>query len=211
MKRLISFMFVILLCMALCSCGTDSPEETEVTTEAEVSTETEASTVPDETEPELYWLGDTVSTECIELTFTKYGTTDRYLQVQAEEGYVFVFVEYKIKNVGKEEFDAGPVAPKGTWWSNTDMTDIVCLDYNDGYIFEIPDSVGTAGSTFFTSPDFADMSDLKPLGSAETCECAFHVPEEVVTNTDAPLIVRFFLRSSLDNKEVEVVNYKIVR
>lgn len=57
MKKTLSLLLALVLCLSLCSCGgaTDSPE-------------TAAVTVPTETEPPMYQIGDTVATDIVEFT-----------------------------------------------------------------------------------------------------------------------------------------------
>ena len=55
--------------------------------------------------------------------------------------------------------------------------------------------------------NYPSLDKLSPLGEAKTYRVAICVPDEVVNNTDAPLLIKFYLVKSNGNSET--VTYKI--
>jgi hypothetical protein len=85
------------------------------------------------------------------------------------------------------------------------------VDYNDGYLFfldnvKIPgDNYGGNYSyTIFESNLY--INEIEPLSDAVTCRTVIYVPNEVATNTDAPLLIRIIVPTSNGR---EVFAYKV--
>ena len=154
---------------------------------------------------QTYQVGDTVTSENWELTVTDVvcGTnlettldSDDYLLVDgdfdteiylldgsttekayvAEEGRAYVVVAYDLTYTGKEA---------------TTYNQQMSIDYNDGYLyeehpyinsdFELRGEDGTfQGQTYY---------DVEPLSGTYEIRSCFDVPEDVMTNTEAPLSV----------------------
>ena len=82
--------------------------------------------------------------------------------------------------------------------SGHNVVDIPYVDYNNGYEFEVYPHVGHLSLAMF--------SDLKPLGKAITITSPIQVPEEVKTNTSAPLLVKLRVPNSTGTEEL---TYKV--
>ena len=194
MKKVLSLLLAFVMCLSLCACGggnTDASvddETTAPTTEApvdkdDVSTEKE------------YSLGDTITTDIIEFSLTrvefadqlKYATFSTGEQPDAEymlpttepqsnktfvadEGYTFLSYSYSLKYTGKEEIEV-----------ETAMG--ISADYNNGYTFDVW-SDAYMWSNYVSIDGDTKLKPLDPLGEGRGC---MKVPEEVSTNSAAPL------------------------
>lgn len=188
MKKLTALLVAIVLCLSLCACGggnTDVPADktTASVDKNDISTE------------KAYSLGDTITTDIIEFSLTrvefsdqlKYATFSTGEQPDtgymlpttepqsnktfvANEGYTFLSYSYSLRYTGKEEIEV-----------ETAMG--ISADYNDGYTFEIW-SDAYMWSEYISIKGYTKLRPLDPQGEGRGC---MKVPEEVSTNSVAPL------------------------
>ena len=79
------------------------------------------------------------------------------------------------------------------------------MDYNDGYIFKVESTSirGTNyGGTAFSNHYEEKLTDLKPLSKAIECEVAILVPNEVVDNKSATLLIRMSVPNTNTTSEL---------
>lgn len=206
MKKLLALMLAAALALSLAACGGDSgagDTNTPGTGNGD-TTGTDApsggggdSTSDENTEPEYLQIGDTFKDEHVEITLTDFEfgayldnstgpvgqiNMDYLLPIDvyksnnpynAEFGNTMISVTYEVKYIGKVETNHAP-----SW----------TIDYNNGYIFEPEQSV-VAGSDGWSTISYVP---LKPLEKeAHIIRMYFEVPEEVLTNTDAQLLLNY--------------------
>lgn len=164
----------------------------------------------------MHRIGDVVRSDAMEVILTDIEHADTYTTtysgkndevIPRDEEYQFIIVEFSVKNIGGTELRAFPSPPgEITNW----ITEMVTVDYNNGYTFYI-DDVHATNHTIYSAPNFQSprihTSQLKVLGEAKTAEVAILVPDEVIENTKAPLRIKFSLPTSTGN--VEEVFYTI--
>ena len=118
----------------------------------------------------------------------------------ADEGKVFVILNFSIKNIGKTEFDY--IKTVDSKKDSLMFSAIPCVDYNNGYLFSYDDKLG---SVKLCSTDMT-LKNLEPLSDAFSVQVAISVPAEVQENTDAPLVIKMAVPAT---KGTEVFDYKI--
>lgn len=194
MKKFLALLLSGLLCFSLCACdkGNDTPNTTNPV-------------------QEINKIGDTIGTDAVEVKLKEVSykdeyVTDEYITVTPKSGYSFVVVNFSLKNVGKTDLTYFHIPNGSTYIPGK----IVSVDYNDGYTFMLDDVTVESGvvyseTNFYTN--YPTLDKLKPLGEGATYEVAICVPDEVIENTEAPLLIKFFLVNS--NRASEVVTYTI--
>ena len=190
MKKTISLLLTLVMCLFLCACNSDSESEN------------------------VYEIGEMVSTDAAQLILNSYSFENSYRSIKLgqdgfDEGY-FIVLKFTIKNIGKTNLQ-DPVLPDR--WSNGYFAEMVCVDYNDGFLFYCePISDGTQEWSIksFYAPYDINIHDIKPLSDAIDVETAIYVPKEVVDNTDAPLFAKIALPDSEGGHYgTEIFTYKI--
>lgn len=188
MKKMCILILSVVMGISLCACGKTTTAEKGI-----VSNE----------------IGDAVSTDAAELVLLNVSYEDTFGSVTPKEGYSFVVVDYTLKNIGKTDFGYFLTATGGR---SMCMESIVSIDYNDGYIFYVDDVEGADGKNYdknymYQMSDYLYIRDLKPLSDAVTVQAAICVPNEVIENTDAPLLIKFNLLNA--NEEDVTAVYSI--
>lgn len=158
-------------------------------------------------------VGDTYSTDAVELTLLDVSYQPEYSSfggsIIPEEGYTFVVIDFSMKNIGKNGLVRIPAANGG---ESPYPADLISIDYNDGYTFMVDKVTGENGQTYgddcFAMPFDVTLSDLKPLDKGRNFEAAICVPNEVVENTDAPLLVKFNLIDSKNSLETAIFSVR---
>ena len=154
-------------------------------------------------------IGDTYSTDAVELTLLDVSYQPEYSsfgsRIVPEEGHSFVVINFSMKNIGKNELVRIPAANGN---ESPYPADLVCIDYNDGYTFMVDKVTGKDGQTYgddcFAMPFDVTLNDLKPLDKGREFEAAICVPNEVVENEEAPLLVKFNLIDSKNSLETAI-------
>lgn len=215
MKKTISLLLALILCLSLCACGgsNDSPKATEAPVEAPESTELK--------------IGDafgTDSVECViqeiiwytseEITM-KCGFHNEFLNVEnlfpddqmwgstlitKEEvsDYSFLCVKHTLQNIGKES--VGPVLePDGEILHMLPYGTMEVI-YDDGYTFDF-DSDGRGKYIGFTTP-------LTVLGDPVDEVMIIKLPNKVFENGDKPLKLKVMLPSSKGKVEEFIVSIR---
>lgn len=150
MKKLLSILFCLSLFFSLvgCSSGTaekDSPEKEQQDEKTESNEKTESDETSEEPNvtAETYTVGDTISTETLEMTFTESGVSEdiRYTSTESGiqitsgpsvlEGKKYVFLKGELKNLSKKQLEV-------TMGGTVDV---------DGYAYDLGvDTIQTTGS-----------------------------------------------------------------
>ena len=182
MKKAISLLLALVMCLSLCACGggNDTPS-TPDTTEATQTPTTEATEAPTEPETIELVIGETYSFPAFDITITGFDFTQKAtfpdgdgFNLVPQDGYVTANLYYDVKYTGKTTFHSSYLSP--AW-----------IDYNDGYVFNL--------ETFYYYDSGVDAwlnsGDIDPLTPEFSCKACFFVPLEVSENTDAPLFVTF--------------------
>ena len=214
MKKIITLLLVLVMVLSLCACGGEKASETTNKTSddtgsiEEIDAESEGETEATEAEQIINNIGDTVSTDIVEATLIDVSFEDTYL-VTPKDGYSFVIVDFSMKNIGKNNFGMFI----GNGGNKTKLpSSLVAIDYNDGYTFICDDVEEKNGSiaddSCFCHPNNAYVDDLKPFGEGETYKVAICVPNEVVENTEAPLLIKLYLMNSQYESEVAVYSVR---
>ena len=172
MKKTLSLILALVLCLGLCACGGGEKE----TTPSE--TTVPEATVPPTTEKpqkiELY-LNEAITLGDYEFTITDVEFVKSYStslsHYSTGDGYYYIKVDYLVKNISK----------------TTKWTPIKCLtvDYDDGYIFEIFKSYRDVAQYDGGAENPAEMA---PLSGSVDCRAYIPVPEEVYTS-EKPLSI----------------------
>lgn len=190
MKKVLSVLLALILCLSLCACASNAKSE------------------------KVYEVGEMVSTDAAQVILNSYSFENSYRSMKLgqdgfDEGY-FIVLNFTIKNIGKTNLQ-NPVLPDR--WSNGYFAEMVCVDYNDGFLFYCePISDGTQEWSIksFYSPYDINISDIKPLSDAIDVETAIYVPKEVVDNTAAPLFAKIAVPDSKGGHYgTEIFTYKI--
>lgn len=141
----------------------------------------------------IYKIGDTVTTDIIEFTLNEFNF-ERYYSNKDEK---YAVVNCSLKNIGKTKIDNSTtvkVSNGSTVTYASSIESIMRINYNDGFLFD--ESTNIFGTTW----------DLEPLSPAQTYEAAYSVPQEIIDNTSAPLILEVFLPN---NGTTEMYSYRI--
>ena len=209
MKKLLGALLVAIMIAMVTACG--ASENTESSAEKDVEATVESNSNEDDSS--YYSVGESASNDCVEITLNSVEFESSRLEAAStiipEDGQKFVTIEFTIRNIGKTEL--GYFKKPGG--NSKQIKDMPYVDYNDGYTFMISDVDAADGKTymtmmgFFFDPNEGNLtSDLKVLGEALVCTGSIVVPEEVVTNEDAPLLIGFNVPT--ENDEGQIV-YKI--
>ena len=201
MKRIISLLLAAVMVLSLCACGSSKPQKKsldELTAEdfqaaAEQLMGEEAETqAPTEAEQKVYKLGETITMmdDMIEFTVNSISFTDDPYAIKADSS----FYGYK-PSEGKTclFFDAtlefkGNLKQTFTWFDSAYFTDIIKVDYNDGYEFERKN-----GGFYDSNDNFSSMAQFEALSDNRTRTWieVFEVPKVVETDTASPLLLKF--------------------
>ena len=212
MKRIISLLLAAVMVLSLCACGSSKPQKKsldELTAEdfqaaAEQLMGEEAETqAPTEVEQKVYKLGETITMmdDMIELTVNSICFTDdpstykdtstfRYhAQHGPSEGKTFLIFNASLEFKGnlKQTF---------TWFDSAYYTNLMKVDYNDGYEFE------RIVGEFFDSNDRSEsMAQFEALSDNRTRTWLglFEVPKVVETDTASPLLLKFVALGRTEN------------
>ena len=194
MKKAISLLLALVLCLSLCACGgsnTDTPK----TTEAPTTKATEP--LAEET---IYKLGDIIETDLFKITpsFTGYayelanwpdenfmtpaGQFSGTSAYSANEGKTAMYGEVQIEYIGNEKSDVS-------------LNMSISVDYDNGYIFQGSDV--DMGNCVSIDGDwkYNGQMTFEPLSNYNTriLRYCVEVPEQVETNNDKALLVTFFV------------------
>ncbi len=173
MKKILAFLLIVVMCISFAACGESKTD---------------------------YSVGAMASTDCAELILTSCEFSETYNSIVADEGKVFVILNFSIKNIGKTEFDY--IKTVDGKKDSLMFSAIPCVDYNNGYLFSYNDKLGNVK---LCSTDMT-LKNLEPLSDAFSVQVAISVPAEVEENTDNPLVIKMAVPST---KGTEVFNYKI--
>ena len=173
MKKILAFLLIAAMCFSFAACGESKTD---------------------------YSVGSMASTDCAELMLTSCEFSEKYNSIVADEGKVFVVLNFSIKNIGKTEFDyINTVDGKKV---SLLFSAIPCVDYNNGYLYSYDDKLGNVK---LCSTDMT-LADLEPLSDAFSVQVAISVPAEVEENTDNPLVIKMAVPAS---KGTKVFDFKI--
>lgn len=148
----------------------------------------------------VYTVGDTVSTDCAQLTLQSCEFAETYNSVGMGDGKIFAILTFSIKNIGKTKL--GYIKTIDGNKDSLMYSAIPCVDYNEGYLFSYDDKLGTLDLCSTNSV----LSDLEPLSDSITVEVAIAVPAEVEENTNNPLVIKM---ATPTTKGTKVFSYKI--
>ena len=200
MKKTISLILALVLCLSLCACGggNDTPEVTEAPTETTEAPTTEATKPP--AEETVYKLGDIIETELFKITpsfagysyelanwpdenfMTPAGKFSGTSPYSASEGKTSMYGEIHVEYIGNEK-------------SDVKLKLNVSVDYDDGYIFEGADT--HMGNCISINGDWAYDGNMtfEPLSSNNNriVRYCIEVPEQVEANAEKSLLVTFFV------------------
>ena len=193
MKKVLALLLAIALVLSLAACGGGSS-----------SGNTSENTTTEATET-VYSIGDTAKTDVAEVAVTKVEFADSYNDCYPDDGYQFACVTFTFKNIGKNTI---PRIDKPTdGWTKV-LCSIPFVDYNNGYCFYVGD-VKTKNHNYMDSLFQSNQTlvdSLAPLSNAVNCTSAIYVPNEVATNTSAPLLIKVMVPKS---EGTEIISYKV--
>lgn len=210
MKKALSLILALMLCLTLCACGGEKNENTDTKNSESLAPEDAILNVSDIAKGKICNVTVTAAeyVDVIEDGYKEdlwgYGGEIKYQDVVANEGYSILKISYKLDYTGKE---------KGL--STIDFE----IDYDDGYIFSGHDGHGsptigglTSGFTksyTFRSNITIDVDD--PLTFQNTSGCVYiFVNEEVKNNTAKPCVLRITMPTSLtSDSEEETFTYNL--
>ena len=211
MKKLISLLLAAVMVLSLCACGSPKPQKKsldELTAEdfqaaAEQLMGEEAETqAPTETEQKVYKLGETITMmdDMIELTINSISFTDDPYAIKADSS----FYGYKPSEEKTCLFFDATLEYKGnlkqtfTWFDSAYFTDIMKVDYNDGYEFERKN-----GGFYDSNDNYSSMAQFEALSDNRTRTWieVFEVPKVVETDTASPLLLKFVAIGHTPNNE----------
>lgn len=169
-KKLVLLLSVVLvICGLLCSCGKRDKQSAEFNSTVKIS---DFEVVIDDnilTATQLNGDQD-LGEKFLTTDYTRYGGLCN-TNIVAEDGYVMAVVSYNVKNVGQKE---------------DTFKEKIKLDYNNGYVYEYGDQYYTNGDDVLSDWSLCESITMQPLTTVFFKTC-FYVPEEVMTNNDAPL------------------------
>lgn len=219
MKRLIALLLAAALALSLAACGGEAESENEEGLENDIE--------------EYPMVGETISTDKAELTLNEFELTnylylgddvEQYLTPLteeeakqlapeeefgvAEDGKVFAYFSFTLKNIGKTPLDNFSVYENGNAHSIY-MADYFQIDY-DGYLFGFDNGSDIGVVYQFDSEnyewDFATL-DLDVLSPEETYRGYLAISSQAVENTDSPILLNVQLPNEDGN--IEILTYKI--
>lgn len=175
MKKALSLILALALCLSLCACGESNNIETTDSTQPTTNSEV------------VLKLNEPVTVGNFEITITDVKTVESFVVyselgsrkfgMEGSDSYQVV-VLYTLKNIGKEEISA--------------LENSMSVEYSDGYTFDAhlyyhnnfnPDIFSVGG----TQEGYVKLPALS--GEVYFLE-AIRVPVEAINNTDEPLKVR---------------------
>lgn len=120
MKKILSLVLVLAMCLSLCACGGAN----------------------------YFALGETASTDAVELTLNEVSFgKEQYVNgrnIVSENGKTFMFINFTMKNIGKATLDYFPTAnDKYTYVPSA----IVSVDYNGGYTYFVDNFIDYSTSS----------------------------------------------------------------
>lgn len=219
MKKGISLLLAGILAVSLVACGGETGRQNEGASENNTE--------------EYPVVGETISTDKAELTLNEFELTnylylgddaERYLTPLteeeagqlppeeefgvAEDGKVFAYFSFTLKNIGKTPLDNFSVYENGNAHSIY-MADYFQVDY-DGYLFGFDNGSDIGVVYQFDSEDyewnFATL-DLDVLSSEETYRGYLAISSQALENTDKPIL--FNVQLPNENGDIEILTYKI--
>ena len=208
MKKALSLILALVLCLSLCACGgNNTPEKTDtseigtfevgtaVRTEVAEFTLTEATDGVRSALQVLYVAGD-IGQEYLSEDITLADLPEDIITLLHNKHltYSLMMLTFTIKNIGKDTLNDFVSFPEQGGQSRR-LDDLVRINYNDGYLFNAGDRIG------------AGVLDMAPLSPATEYDVTINVPEEVLLNTDAPLLVEVALPNGDGN--TTIFTYKI--
>lgn len=215
MKRTLSLILALVMCLGLCACGGNGAAETSDATTTETLKEV---TLPEDSTLNIT---DTANGQLCKVTVNSveyvdmiedgyqedmwgYDGSIRYKNVVANDGYSIMKISYDFEYTGKE---------KGN------LTVDFEVEYDDGYTFTGHGNFGspsisglTAGFTrSYTFNDKISIRINDPLNVEKSSGCIYiFVNDAVKTNTDKPCVLNIMAPTSLaDDSEVETFTYKL--
>ena len=151
---------------------------------------------------ELEKLGETITMmdDMIELTINSISFTDDPYAIKADSS----FYGYKPSEEKTCLFFDATLEYKGnlkqtfTWFDSAYFTDIMKVDYNDGYEFERKN-----GGFYDSNDNFSSMAQFEALSDNRTRTWieVFEVPKVVETDTASPLLLKFVAIGHTPNNE----------
>lgn len=195
MKKYISLLLALVMCLSLCACGGGSTQpSTDAEQEAAAQTTNDDQAANDETEGSEIeqinlHLNEKVTFGDLELSIVDVRIKDsdgysvNYSTGGRHYGGPSVVVIYSLKNVGK--VSARP--PQG----------MLQLNYADGYTFIHDVYINGKNPNIFENGGVNTPDELEILSSEQYYLEAFTVPQEVLDNTNEPLYVTLFADSSV--------------
>lgn len=189
MKKTLSLILALVLCLGMFGCGNKSdgtPESSIPSTTAGTAPSTE----PEAPQETTLYLNNAATLGNFEFNityvrFVKSYTTDLKSNYSAGDGSYYIQIDYTVKNVSKTE----QYVPLGC----------ITADYNNGYIFEPFKSYKNVSEN---STGVENTSAMAPLSDAVNCRTYIVVPEEVYTSEN-PLCLRVIL--PFDEEKSEAV------
>jgi len=173
MKKAISLLLALVMCLSLCACdgGSTAPETTVPPTEAP----TEPTAPVDVT----IHLNETFAVGDYEITVTDYLFVPHWNPNgnsidSTSDGSVKFLVFWSVKNIGKTEI------------RTPDHT--ISLTYADGYVFNAEETYHLSTAT---GAWVANADELPVLSEAVSCQTCFEVPQQVHAKEEDPLSIIF--------------------
>ena len=183
MKKIISLLLVLALCLSLCACDSGVEEPIISETEPSATAYTDASAETEAEEPAfqqtVLQLNETIAMGDLELTIIDVQLMDSsgysvYYSTGARHyGGPSVVVIYSLKNIGK--LSAYP------------PTGLLQLNYADGYTFLHDVYINGRDSDIYAHGGVNLPEELEILSPEQYYLEAFTVPQEVLDNTEEPL------------------------
>ena len=137
-----------------------------------------------------YRLKETASNGEVEVSVLSLDFADTYNSQTPGAGRTFAVIKFSVKNIGKTKINGFIYVPTGDSYGVKHICYMPVVDYNNGYLYHFT----TEGFTFeqeqYTDSYDVILGDLEPLSNAVICESAISVPQEVKTNSTAPLSIK---------------------
>lgn len=224
MKRMLALLMALALCLPLCACGSKEIPTAEASDEATTS-DVENNTTNAEA-PIVYQIGDTVGTGIAEFALigvksgwynalnvlwqmgliseeqiseetTKESLSNEAIEMLKKLEYNNMVVTFSIKNIGKETLDDF-VSFDENDGRTRNIAGLLRLNYNNGYIFECESCYEYNSSGVKAYP----YLDIEPLAPAVEYHATIEFPEEVLTNTEASLLLEVALPAGDGQTEI---------
>lgn len=208
MKKTISLILALMLCLSLCACADETvTTDTQGTQGTQQENETSAPTEDETPEETIYQIGDTASGEMFDFTLESveyvegiehgrynntYSVTGEgvsYHDAIPEEGYSMIKIDLSVDYHGKEKKEVS-------------LLSALTLDYDDGYEFKPVAWNGSMpttqdrykGAYLFNRPEDVEIDITDPLAFKKATRTVYVFVNEVVeSNTEAPLILKVSL------------------